>query len=188
VHPNGLAELLRRAARLDESSSLILLIGGLTPFLGPPALVALGIGMQQRRWPLAGADERRGRGWATTWPRNRWPLPPLMRLDHVLVSPEIGVRSVREGIGQGSDHRPPIADLVLLDSGGTVAAVAAVVDEADLGVEAAHLGLENQLDRTQLQAPPAPGRLVIDRGGRPAARAGQPPRPAARHHYDPGRE
>ena len=38
-----------RAARLDESSSLILLIGGLTPFLGPPALVALGIRMQQRR-------------------------------------------------------------------------------------------------------------------------------------------
>lgn len=61
-----------------------------------------------------------------------------------------------------------------------MAAVAAVVDGADLGVEAAHLGLENQLDRTQLQVPPAPGRLVIDRGGRPAARAGQPPRPAAR--------
>ena len=38
-----------RAARLDESSPLILLIGGLTPFLGPPALVALGIRMQQRR-------------------------------------------------------------------------------------------------------------------------------------------
>jgi endonuclease/exonuclease/phosphatase (EEP) superfamily protein YafD len=58
---------------------------------------------------LADAHERRGRGWATTWPRNRWLLPPLMRLDHVLVSPEIGVRSVREGIGQGSDHRPIIA-------------------------------------------------------------------------------
>jgi endonuclease/exonuclease/phosphatase (EEP) superfamily protein YafD len=63
---------------------------------------------------LADAHERRGRGWAATWPRNRWLLPPLMRLDHVLVSPEIGVRSVREGIGQGSDHRPIIADLVLL--------------------------------------------------------------------------
>jgi endonuclease/exonuclease/phosphatase (EEP) superfamily protein YafD len=63
---------------------------------------------------LADAHERRGRGWAMTWPCNRWPLPPLMRLDHVLVSPEIGVRSVREGIGQGSDHRPIIADLVLL--------------------------------------------------------------------------
>jgi endonuclease/exonuclease/phosphatase family metal-dependent hydrolase len=62
---------------------------------------------------LADAHERRGRGWATTWPRDRWPLPPLMRLDHVLVSPDVSVRSVREGVGQGSDHRPIIADLVL---------------------------------------------------------------------------
>jgi endonuclease/exonuclease/phosphatase (EEP) superfamily protein YafD len=62
---------------------------------------------------LADAHERRGRGWAATWPRDRWPLPPLLRLDHVLVSPDIGVRSVREGRGQGSDHRPIIAELVL---------------------------------------------------------------------------
>ena len=62
---------------------------------------------------LADAHERRGRGWATTWPRNRWPLPPLMRLDHVLVSPEVHVRSVSEGLGRGSDHRPIIADLIL---------------------------------------------------------------------------
>jgi hypothetical protein len=42
-----------RAARLEESSSLLLLATGLTPLLGPPALVALGIGLWQRRWPLA---------------------------------------------------------------------------------------------------------------------------------------
>jgi endonuclease/exonuclease/phosphatase family metal-dependent hydrolase len=65
------------------------------------------------RHRLADVHERRGRGWATTWPRDRWPLPPLMRLDHVLVSPDIWVRSVREGLGQGSDHRPIIAELVL---------------------------------------------------------------------------
>jgi endonuclease/exonuclease/phosphatase family metal-dependent hydrolase len=62
---------------------------------------------------LADAHERRGRGWAATWPRDRWPLPPLMRLDHVLVTPEVAVRSVREGVGRGSDHRPVVADLVL---------------------------------------------------------------------------
>ena len=62
---------------------------------------------------LGDAHEQRGKGWATTWPRDRWPLPPLMRLDHVLISPDIGVRSVREGLGQGSDHRPIIAELVL---------------------------------------------------------------------------
>jgi len=60
---------------------------------------------------LGDAHERYGRGWAATWPRDQWPLPPLMRLDHVLVSPDIGVRSVREGLGRGSDHRPIIADL-----------------------------------------------------------------------------
>ena len=60
------------------------------------------------------AHERRGRGWAATWPRNRRPLPPLLRLDHVLVSQGVEVRSIREGLGQGSDHRPIIADLVLL--------------------------------------------------------------------------
>jgi endonuclease/exonuclease/phosphatase (EEP) superfamily protein YafD len=36
-----------------------------------------------------------------------------MRLDHVLVTPEVTVQSVREGVGRGSDHRPIIADLVL---------------------------------------------------------------------------
>jgi endonuclease/exonuclease/phosphatase family metal-dependent hydrolase len=65
------------------------------------------------RHRLADAHERRGRGWATTWPRDRWSLPPLLRLDHVLVSPDIGVRSVREDLGQGSDHPPIIAELVL---------------------------------------------------------------------------
>jgi endonuclease/exonuclease/phosphatase (EEP) superfamily protein YafD len=63
---------------------------------------------------MADAHEERGRGWAATWPQNRRPLPPLMRLDHVLVSPDVEVRSIREGLGQGSDHRPIIADLVLL--------------------------------------------------------------------------
>ena len=63
---------------------------------------------------LADAHEERGRGWAATWPRGRRLLPPLMRLDHVLVSRDIGVRSIREGLGQGSDHRPIIAELALI--------------------------------------------------------------------------
>ena len=41
-----------RAARLEESSSLLLLAAGLTPFLGPPALVALGIGLWHHRRAL----------------------------------------------------------------------------------------------------------------------------------------
>jgi endonuclease/exonuclease/phosphatase (EEP) superfamily protein YafD len=63
---------------------------------------------------LRDAHELRGRGWAATWPQDRRPLPALMRLDHILVSPGVDVRSIREGVGQGSDHRPVIADLALL--------------------------------------------------------------------------
>jgi endonuclease/exonuclease/phosphatase (EEP) superfamily protein YafD len=62
---------------------------------------------------LDDAHERRGRGWAATWPRDRWPLPPLLRLDHVLVSRQVHVRAVWEGAGHGSDHLPVLADLVL---------------------------------------------------------------------------
>jgi endonuclease/exonuclease/phosphatase (EEP) superfamily protein YafD len=62
---------------------------------------------------LDDAHERAGRGWAATWPRNRAPLPPLMLLDHVLVSSSIGVQAVREGEGAGSDHRPVLADLLV---------------------------------------------------------------------------
>lgn len=59
-----------------------------------------------------GAHEDRGRGLATTWPNGLFPLPPV-RLDHVLVSPEIHVLDVREGVGAGSDHQPVIADLAI---------------------------------------------------------------------------
>jgi endonuclease/exonuclease/phosphatase (EEP) superfamily protein YafD len=63
---------------------------------------------------LRDAHVERGRWWVATWPQDRWWAPPLARLDHVLVSPEVAVLDVREGAGRGSDHRPVIADLALL--------------------------------------------------------------------------
>ncbi len=54
-----------------------------------------------------------GRGWAVTWPRGGRVIPPVYRLDHVLVSSDVAVLGVREGRGKGSDHRPVIADLAL---------------------------------------------------------------------------
>jgi len=46
-----------------------------------------------------------------TWPSDLRVLPPLARLDHVLVSDAITVVSVREGPGRGSDHLPLLAEL-----------------------------------------------------------------------------
>lgn len=63
---------------------------------------------------LRDAHVERGRWWAATWPRDRWWTPPVARLDHILVSPEVAVVDVREGVGRGSDHRPVIADLALV--------------------------------------------------------------------------
>lgn len=49
---------------------------------------------------------------ATHWHRG---LSRLLRLDHVLVSPQVGVRAVWEGAGPGSDHLPVLADLAMSD-------------------------------------------------------------------------
>jgi endonuclease/exonuclease/phosphatase (EEP) superfamily protein YafD len=44
-------------------------------------------------------------------------MPSLFRLDHVLVSDGLAVLAAREGIGVTTDHRPAIADLVVLPEG-----------------------------------------------------------------------
>jgi endonuclease/exonuclease/phosphatase (EEP) superfamily protein YafD len=55
------------------------------------------------------AHESVGRGLATTWPNGLFPFPP-MRLDHLFVRGAT-VDSVREGVGEGSDHLPLVIDL-----------------------------------------------------------------------------
>lgn len=56
-------------------------------------------------------DSRQGIGWQPTWPGAWWPL--WIPIDHVLVSPEIGVRRRAVGPPLGSDHSPVIVDLEL---------------------------------------------------------------------------
>jgi len=58
------------------------------------------------------AHEELGRGGATTWPNQQRLFPPI-RLDHVLVSKQVVPLSIREGVGEGSDHKPVIVDLAL---------------------------------------------------------------------------
>lgn len=76
-------------------------------------------GMEPFRRLLAAARLRdahveAGRGLrGLTWPRGARVMPPLFRLDHILVSPELTVLDAREGAGHTSDHRPVVADVVV---------------------------------------------------------------------------
>ena len=56
-------------------------------------------------------DVMGGRRWRPTWQAGFWPL--ALRIDHVLVSPEVCVEAVEVGPSIGSDHRPVIAQLRL---------------------------------------------------------------------------
>jgi len=56
-------------------------------------------------------DVMSGRRWRPTWQAGFWPL--ALRIDHVLVSPEVCVEAVEVGPSIGSDHRPVIAQLRL---------------------------------------------------------------------------
>ena len=52
-----------------------------------------------------------GTGIGATWPAWNGPVPPLMRLDHVLVSEGVGVGSATVRAGTGSDHRRLLVEL-----------------------------------------------------------------------------
>jgi endonuclease/exonuclease/phosphatase (EEP) superfamily protein YafD len=59
------------------------------------------------------ADVAAQRPWpGFTWPANRW-YPPVMRLDHILVSPGITVTEARTVAVPGTDHRGVLAVLDL---------------------------------------------------------------------------
>ncbi len=60
---------------------------------------------------LTDAAAARGRPFQMTWRQGRF-VPPLTRIDHVLTSPGLAVVAIRTGEGQGSDHRPIVADVV----------------------------------------------------------------------------
>jgi endonuclease/exonuclease/phosphatase (EEP) superfamily protein YafD len=55
-------------------------------------------------------------GWAPTWNDHFPVLPPVWRLDHVLISPQFTATGLRVGKSYGSDHLPLVADLALRPS------------------------------------------------------------------------
>jgi endonuclease/exonuclease/phosphatase family metal-dependent hydrolase len=54
-------------------------------------------------------DAMHGARWRPTWLAGFWPL--ALRIDHVLVSPDLCVEEAEVGPDIGSDHRPVIAHL-----------------------------------------------------------------------------
>ncbi|MGZ6965683.1 MAG: endonuclease/exonuclease/phosphatase family protein [Acidimicrobiia bacterium] len=62
---------------------------------------------------LRDSSDAVGQPFATTWQNGRIPLAPLL-LDHVLVDAPIVPIDVREGSGEGSDHRPIVVDLAIV--------------------------------------------------------------------------
>ncbi len=58
-------------------------------------------------WVDAAAAE--GRPWLMTWSQLTFPLPPLVRLDHVLTNHLLRVTDLSTADGPGSDHRALVA-------------------------------------------------------------------------------
>ena len=63
------------------------------------------------------ADANAGRGYLATWPSGWSWIPPVLPLDHMLISRGIGVRDIRSLSPVGSDHRAIVADLTFPRAG-----------------------------------------------------------------------
>jgi endonuclease/exonuclease/phosphatase (EEP) superfamily protein YafD len=55
----------------------------------------------------------RGRAFAMTWSQIKHPLPPLVRIDHVLTGSGVAVTTIRTDVGPGSDHRDLLATVAV---------------------------------------------------------------------------
>lgn len=57
-----------------------------------------------------------GSGFGATWPSWSWPMPSVMRIDHVLVCGALDVGSASDEDSIGSDHRRLVVELGIRDS------------------------------------------------------------------------
>jgi endonuclease/exonuclease/phosphatase (EEP) superfamily protein YafD len=70
----------------------------------------LGEGMQD-------AAAARGHPFEMTWSQTKHPLPPLVRIDHMLTGAGVAVTQIRTGDGPGSDHRDLMATVAIEPTG-----------------------------------------------------------------------
>lgn len=110
-----------RLGRLEEWNRDLALIRGSVDGHGIPLMV---VGDLNATWGnrsfrrlldlgLTDAAAARRVPFTMTWPRNRQGIPPLLRIDHVLTGNGAIVTKIVAGKGEGSDHRPLIADLTM---------------------------------------------------------------------------
>jgi endonuclease/exonuclease/phosphatase (EEP) superfamily protein YafD len=55
----------------------------------------------------------RGHAFAMTWSQQLGPIPPLVRVDHVLTGTSVAVTNIATGHGSGSDHRDEMATVAV---------------------------------------------------------------------------
>ena len=97
----------RIAAALAPLQRPTIVAGDLNaPEHSPVVQTFLGIGLRD-------AFSLGGIGWGFTHGHSLKPGVSFLRIDHILVSPEIGVREAWVGWRGGSEHRPVVADLVI---------------------------------------------------------------------------
>jgi endonuclease/exonuclease/phosphatase family metal-dependent hydrolase len=63
---------------------------------------------------LTDAAAARGESLDMTWSQFTFPLPPLIRIDHVLTGPGVVVTSIHTEPGPGSDHRALLAQVAVM--------------------------------------------------------------------------
>jgi endonuclease/exonuclease/phosphatase (EEP) superfamily protein YafD len=59
----------------------------------------------------------RGHAFAMTWSQKRPPIPPLVRIDHLLTGTGVAVTKIATGYGPGSDHRDEMATVAVRRTG-----------------------------------------------------------------------
>jgi len=106
-HQNRLAQARDLARDLAGSQRPLVVAGDLNaPESSPVLLTLLAVGLRD-------AFSSAGRGYGYTHGHSLRNGFDLLRIDHVLVSPDIGVTHCFVGQADASEHRPVIADLVL---------------------------------------------------------------------------